>query len=82
MKAFWSMQLVLGGGVAASFLHGPLATMATWALLSPDDTLGVLGFALALSGYCVAVFAALSASALSGDLSHVRAAPPCRSIGR
>ena len=28
-----------------------------------------------LIGYCVAVFAALTASALSGDLSHARAAP-------
>ena len=73
--AFWSMQLVLGGGIAASFLHGPLALTVMFALFSPGDTLGVPGFALALGGYCVSVFATLTASALSGDLSHVRAAP-------
>lgn len=73
--AFWSMQLVLGGGLAASFLHGPLAILVVFALLSPGDTLGAPGFALALGGYCVGVFATLTASALSGDLSHLRAAP-------
>ncbi len=73
--AFWSMQLVLGGGIAASFLHGPLAILVALALLSPGNTLGVPGFALALGGYCVGVFATLTASALSGDLSHLRAAP-------
>lgn len=74
-KGFWSMQLVLGGGVAASFLHGPLALTVLWAIISPDDTLGLAGFVLALSGYCVGVFGALTAAGLSRDLSHLRAIP-------
>lgn len=75
---FWgfvSMQLILGGGLIAAFAHGPLAFIVLTAMLSPYDLLKPLDFALALCGYCVAVFAAFSATALSGNLSHVRAAP-------
>jgi hypothetical protein len=75
LPAFASMQLMLGGGLIAAFAHGPLAFIVLTAALTPYDLLGVMGFTLALAGYCVAVFAALTATALSGDLSHVRAAP-------
>ncbi|MGQ0531993.1 MAG: glycosyltransferase [Caulobacteraceae bacterium] len=71
---FMSMQLILAGGLIAAFVHGPLAFIVLTAMLSPYDLLSPADFALALSGYCVAVFAALSASALSGNLSHARAA--------
>ncbi|OQW61869.1 MAG: hypothetical protein A4S17_08940 [Proteobacteria bacterium HN_bin10] len=71
---FCSMQLTLGAGLVAAFAHGPLAFIVLTAALSPYDLLTPADFVLALSGYCVAVFAALSASALSGDLSHARAA--------
>jgi cellulose synthase/poly-beta-1,6-N-acetylglucosamine synthase-like glycosyltransferase len=74
LGAFASMQLVLSGGLIAAFAHGPLAFIMLTAMLSPYDLLTTADFALALSGYCVAIFAALSASALSGDLSHARAA--------
>lgn len=74
LTAFTSMQLILGGGLLAAIAHGPLAFLVLVAALSPHDLLGPADFALALFGYCVAVFAALSACALSGNLGHVRAA--------
>ena len=71
---FVSMQLMLGGGIAASFAHGPLAFIVLTAMLSPYTLLGPADFALALFGYCVAMFAALTACALSASLNHARAA--------
>lgn len=73
-RGFIAMQFMLGGGLAASLLHGPMAAMVVLAFASPADLLGLPGFVLALTGYCVGVFAALSAAALSGDASHARAA--------
>ena len=74
LRGFLAMQLVLAGGLAAAFAHGPLAFIVLTAALSPYDLLGPEDFALALSGYCAALFAALSACALSGSLTHARAA--------
>jgi cellulose synthase/poly-beta-1,6-N-acetylglucosamine synthase-like glycosyltransferase len=74
LRAFASMQLVLAGGVLAALAHGPLALIVLAAALSPQNILGPADFVLALSGYCVGVFTALTAAALSGNLSHVRAA--------
>jgi|CXWL01.1.fsa_nt_gi cellulose synthase/poly-beta-1,6-N-acetylglucosamine synthase-like glycosyltransferase len=74
LAAFASMQLMLAGGMVAAFAHGPLACILLIAALSPYDLLGPEDFILALCGYCVAAFAALTASALSGSLSHARAA--------
>jgi cellulose synthase/poly-beta-1,6-N-acetylglucosamine synthase-like glycosyltransferase len=74
LAPFAAMQLMLGCGLAAAFAHGPLAFIVLTAALSPYDLLGPVDFALALSGYCVAVFAALTACALSHQLSHARAA--------
>jgi len=71
---FASMQLLLGAGVLAALVHGPLAFIILIAALSPYDILTPTDFTLALSGYCVAIFAALSASALANNLSHARAA--------
>ena len=65
-RAFAAMQLMLGGGLAAAFAHGPLAFIVLIAALSPYHLLTPADFALALFGYCVAVFAALTATALSG----------------
>lgn len=73
-RAFLSMQLIFAGGIIAAFVHGPLAFIILMDLLSPYSILGHADFVLALSGYCVAIFAALTASALSGQLSHARAA--------
>lgn len=73
LSAFASMQLMLGGGLLAALVHGPLAFIVLVAALSHYN-LTPIDFALALSGYCVAVFAALTASALANDLSHARAA--------
>lgn len=74
LAAFASMQLILGGGLLAALAHGPLAFLVLVAALSPYRLLGPADFALALFGYCVAVFATLTACALSGSLSHARAA--------
>jgi hypothetical protein len=68
------MQLTLAGGLVAAFVHGPLAFIVLTAMLSPYDLLAPADFILALCGYCVAMFAALTASGLSGNLSHARAA--------
>ena len=75
LRAFLAMQLVLGCGLAAAFAHGPLALIVLIAALSPYQLLTAPDFILALTGYCVAVFSALSATALSGDMNHTRAAP-------
>lgn len=72
--AFLAMQLIFAGGIVAAFVHGPLAFIILMDLLSPYSILGHADFVLALAGYCVAIFAALTASALSGQLSHARAA--------
>ncbi len=72
--AFASMHLVLGGGVLAAFVHGPIACVVFIAAVSPYNILGPADFTLALLGYCVAMFTALTASALTGSLSHARAA--------
>lgn len=73
LRGFLAMQLVLGAGVLAAFAHGPLAFIVLTAALShynlrPED------FALAVAGYCAALFAALTACALSGNLAHLRRA--------
>ncbi|GAM98320.1 glycosyl transferase, group 2 family protein [alpha proteobacterium U9-1i] len=73
--SFLAMQLVLGCGLAAAFAHGPLAFIVLIAALSPYELLTAADFVLALTGYCVAVFSALSATAATGDFSHTRAAP-------
>lgn len=70
---FVAMQITLGGGILAAFAHGPLAFIILVAALSPYD-LKPADFTLALLGYTTALFAALTASALSGSLSHARAA--------
>jgi cellulose synthase/poly-beta-1,6-N-acetylglucosamine synthase-like glycosyltransferase len=68
-----SMQLMLAGGLIAAFVHGPLAFIVLTAMLSYYN-LAPPDFMLAVFGYCVAVFAALTACALSGNLGHARAA--------
>lgn len=74
LGGFASMQLILAGGVLAAFAHGPLALIVLVAALSPHDLLGTEDFILVLFGYNVAIFAALTACALSNSLSHARAA--------
>ena len=64
---------LLGGGLLAAFIHGPLAFIVLTAMFSHFD-LTTIDFALAVAGYCVAVFAALTACALSNKLTHARAA--------
>lgn len=73
LAGFAAMQLSLAGGLAAAFVHLPLAVVVMVAALSYYD-LDPPDFALALFGYCVAVFAALTASVLSRTFSHARAA--------
>lgn len=73
-KAFASMQLVFATGLLAAFAHGPLAFVLLTALLTPYDLLSPADLVLAVAGYCVAIFASLTACALSNSLSHARAA--------
>ncbi len=75
LPAFASMQLIFATGLLAAFAHGPLAFILLTAAVTPYDLLTPADFALATAGYCVAIFAALTACALSGSLSHARAAP-------
>ncbi len=72
--AFAATHLMLTGGLAAAFLHGPIACVIAIAALSPYRLLSTADFVLAICGYSVAFFAALTASALSNNLSHARAA--------
>ena len=74
LSAFASMQLLLGGGIIASFAHGPLAFVILAALLTPYRLLEPIDVILALSGYTVALLSSLSARALSRNWSHLRAA--------
>jgi len=74
LAAFASMQIIFATGLLAAFAHAPLAFILLTAMLSPYDLLSPADFALAICGYCVAVFATLTACALSGSLSHARAA--------
>jgi cellulose synthase/poly-beta-1,6-N-acetylglucosamine synthase-like glycosyltransferase len=74
LPAFAMMHLMLSGGLAAAFLHGPIACILAIAILSPYTLLTPADFILAICGYSVAIFAALTASALSNSLSHARAA--------
>lgn len=74
LGAFAMMHLMLTTGLIAAFVHGPIAFILLIAALSPYDLLTPTDFALALCGYSVAVFAALTACALSNRLSHARAA--------
>ena len=74
LGAFLGMHLTLTGGLAATFVHGPIACIVLVAALSPYALLTPVDFALALAGYSVAIFASLSATALSGNFSHLRAA--------
>lgn len=73
-RAFASMQLVFATGLLAAFAHGPLAFILLTALLTPYDLLTPADLILAIAGYCVAIFASLTACALSNSISHARAA--------
>jgi cellulose synthase/poly-beta-1,6-N-acetylglucosamine synthase-like glycosyltransferase len=73
LGGFASMQLILGGGVVAAFAHGPLAFIVLTAAFTSYD-LQPADFTLALFGYSVAGFSALTASALTRDWRHARAA--------
>ncbi len=75
LGAFAMTQLMLTVGLIAAFLHGPIAFILLIAALSPYTLLTPADFILAVSGYCVAIFAALTACGLSNSLSHARAAP-------
>lgn len=74
LGAFLCMQLVLAGGIIAALVHGPLALTLIYAWLSPVDVLNEADFSLALAGYATAMFAALVASGVTGELNHARAA--------
>jgi cellulose synthase/poly-beta-1,6-N-acetylglucosamine synthase-like glycosyltransferase len=72
---FWSMQLALGGGIAASLLHGPFALWLLAAVLAPTLWLQPPDLILALTGYTTAFYAALAAAACTGQGGLIRSAP-------
>lgn len=72
--SFWMMQLVLGGGILAALVHGPLAAGLLITALAPALSLEPPDLILALSGYVTAVYAALAAAAVTGQLGVMRAA--------
>jgi cellulose synthase/poly-beta-1,6-N-acetylglucosamine synthase-like glycosyltransferase len=74
LPSFAAMHVMLTGGLIAAFVHGPLALILIAAALLPNDLLTTADFILALFGYCVSIFAALTACALSNSLSHAWAA--------
>jgi cellulose synthase/poly-beta-1,6-N-acetylglucosamine synthase-like glycosyltransferase len=74
--AFAVTHLMLSGGLAAAFLHGPIACIIVIAALSPYTLLTPADFVLAICGYSVAIFAALTASALSNSLMRPELGDP------
>ena len=72
--SFWMMQLVLGGGILAALVHGPLAAGLLITALAPALSLEPPDLILALSGYVTAAYAALAAAAVTGQLGVMRAA--------
>jgi cellulose synthase/poly-beta-1,6-N-acetylglucosamine synthase-like glycosyltransferase len=71
---FLSVQFVLLAGIIAAFAHGPLAIMLLSALISPDNLLSHADLALAIAGYCTAVYGALAAAAAARDANLAAAA--------
>ncbi len=65
LAAFLSMQLVLLGGVLASFAHLPVLLLMLAAPLTAID-LGPLDFTLAIVGYASSIYAALIAAGRIG----------------
>lgn len=71
--AFLSMQLLLFGGIAAAFLHGPIALVIAACAIFQLDWLGQTGIALAVSGYAAAFYAAIACAAMLNDWRIARA---------
>ncbi len=74
LGAFASMHLVLGGGVVAAFLHGPIAALVLLTLLTPLELMGPQDVALGLYGYAATLYGGLVAAAKHGAPGMVRAA--------
>jgi cellulose synthase/poly-beta-1,6-N-acetylglucosamine synthase-like glycosyltransferase len=70
----FALHMTLGAGIAGSFLHGPLTLLLLAAAITPFDLLAGPDLILVMFSYCVAAFAALTATAISGELGHLRAA--------
>jgi cellulose synthase/poly-beta-1,6-N-acetylglucosamine synthase-like glycosyltransferase len=63
LAGFAAMQLILGGAVLASLLHGPLLALLAFAALRTPVWLGWPSWALAICGYVVAIYNILAAAA-------------------
>lgn len=64
---FLAMQAMLGAGLIAAFLHGPLAVALLVAALAPDWTLAAADWALAGLGYASAAASGLLAALITRD---------------
>ena len=73
-RGVFALHMTLGAGIAGACLHGPLVLLLLISAIAQLNVLSAPDFILVLCGYCVAAFSALSATALSGELSHARAA--------
>jgi cellulose synthase/poly-beta-1,6-N-acetylglucosamine synthase-like glycosyltransferase len=71
---FWTVHLVLLGGIAAALVHGPLALALLAAAVLPAFQIGAANIALALFGYATAGYGALVAAAALRDPRLARAA--------
>ncbi len=65
--AFLSMQIMLGGSLLSAFAHGPIFVLVAWALISPSFNLGPIAWSLALAGYAIAAYNAISVAAALRD---------------
>ena len=64
---FLSMQIMLGGSLLSAFAHGPIFVLVAWALISPSFNLGPIAWSLALAGYAIAAYNAISVAAALRD---------------
>jgi len=69
-----SLHVVLGGAILAAFAHGLFAALLIYAALSPDTVLRPAAFALALTGYAIALYSGLVGAAAQRDIRLVGAA--------
>jgi cellulose synthase/poly-beta-1,6-N-acetylglucosamine synthase-like glycosyltransferase len=71
---FLAMQLLLGGGIAAAFVHAPMAALLVAAAVLPGFAVPALDWSLAAFGYLAVMTAALFTALISRDATFARAA--------
>ncbi|MBU6372232.1 MAG: glycosyltransferase [Alphaproteobacteria bacterium] len=72
-RGFAAMQAQLGGGLLASFAHGPFAAMLLAQALLPEGEIDALAWALAAAGYLSAAFGGFVSAVASRSPAHLYA---------